>query len=168
MLQDRISHALLLVILDYDPETGVFRWKECINARAIKGNVAGCSASGGYRRVPIFGRTYHEHNLAWYYVTGEWPAHLVDHINGIRDDNRFSNLRAADYSKNNANRRRNRGKALPKGVFFDPRAVRNKYGARITHQGKVHSLGCYPDVDSAAKAYSDAAHRFFGEFARCD
>jgi hypothetical protein len=93
-------------LLDYDPETGRFIWrKDHPTAKHIKaGSVAGTKNGRGYWVIGVAGAKYVAHRLAWLYVTGEWPAHLVDHENGDRLDNRFANLREATDSQNNFNR----------------------------------------------------------------
>lgn len=86
-------------ILDYDPANGVFRW---ISGR-LSGSLAGTDQNQGYRHIAIAGRKHLAHRLAWLYIYDEWPAGNLDHINGIRNDNRISNLRIASPSQNAAN-----------------------------------------------------------------
>ena len=80
-------------LLDYDPATGVLRWKRNMTPRARAGKEAGVIQMGRYRRGGIRGRYYMSHRLAWLIVTGEWPTQEIDHINGACADNRWSNLR---------------------------------------------------------------------------
>lgn len=90
----------------YEPETGEFTWLDRppshfksyrgLNgwrSRCCPGQLAGGPDGLGYTRISIDGTTYKCHRLAWLYVHGEWPAHEIDHINGVRSDNRISNLR---------------------------------------------------------------------------
>lgn len=96
-------------ILDYDPETGVFTWKErpvshfsCNGAAKIfatryAGKEAGRTrhAKGYYksRMIKIGGREYLAHRLAWLLMTGDQPPKEIDHINRDATDNRWKNLR---------------------------------------------------------------------------
>lgn len=84
-------------LLSYDPETGWFTWRvtRSSNGRADAGSRAGALRSDGYRHVTVDQHKYKEHRLAWLYMTGKWPEADLDHKNNTRDDNRFSNLRAA-------------------------------------------------------------------------
>ena len=67
--------------------------------RKIKvGAIAGTLYPNCYRYVTINRKRYCEHRLAWLYVYGKWPEDMVDHINGIKDDNRIENLREATRS----------------------------------------------------------------------
>lgn len=59
----------------------------------------------GYLRVSIGRKRYKAHRVAWAIYYGEWPEDQIDHINGVRDDNRLSNLRAATNTENARNRR---------------------------------------------------------------
>ena len=59
---------------------------------------------GGYRKITIDGKVYSAARLAWFYKTGRWPDPEIDHINRIRDDNRWENLREATRADNLANR----------------------------------------------------------------
>ena len=96
------SRERLKEILNYDPETGVFtralnrrRWKE--------GQIMG-TESCGYVSINVDYVIYRAHRLAWMYMTGEDPQTGIDHVNGNRSDNRWSNLRLANQSQNGRNR----------------------------------------------------------------
>lgn len=95
--------------------------------------------------------------------TGEDPGDLhVDHIDGNIYNNRFSNLRLATYSQNQANSTCNRdGRSLPRGVY--KRGAR--YRAQIKYDGKLHCLGSYDTPEQAFDAWSQKAKELWGEFA---
>ena len=76
-------------VLDYDPDTGVFTRKVRTASSVKVGDVAGSLNGKGYIRIRVDGRLYFAHRLAWLYVHGEWPVDQVDHINGIKNDNRI-------------------------------------------------------------------------------
>ncbi|QOZ26170.1 HNH endonuclease [Bradyrhizobium sp. CCBAU 51753] len=95
-----LTQSDLRDVLDYDPDTGIFRWRVSPTNRVKAGAVAGWRHKEGYREIRIAGRNYLASRLAIFYVTGEWPAELIKYRNGVRDDDRFANLYQATYSEN--------------------------------------------------------------------
>lgn len=87
----------------------------------------------------------------------------VDHINHNKLDCRRENLRICTHSENMQNRKPKKSKRF-KGVQYYPK--NNKFGARITANGKTKFLGLFSKAEDAAKAYDAAALSLFGEFAR--
>lgn len=88
----------------------------------------------------------------------------VDHIDGDGLNCKRLNLRRATPSKNGANRGPNKNNASGyKGVSFDRWG--NRWRAAIKVNRKTIRLGTFPDAESAARAYDEAAKRHFGEFA---
>lgn len=169
-----LSAEFVRSVLTYDPETGFFRWRRRSdrpkrwNTR-YAGSVAG-QMSSGYRCIQLESTcgAYRACRLAWLYMTGEWPADQIDHINGVRWDDRWENLRAADNSQNNANRgaQRNNQSCGVRGVSFH--ALTGKWAARIKAKGVPYYLGLFPTVEEAAAAYAEAARRLHGEFSRTE
>lgn len=154
----------LRAVLDFDPLTGIFRWKASDRGRRITGEEAGAEMSIGYRIIGLDGQKYLAHRLAWYYVYNEWPPHQVDHINGVRDDNRIVNLRLATNAQNGKNTGlRSTNTSGYKGVSFSKR--RGLWIAKIVENYKSHVLGYFRTAEQAAEAYALAANRLHGEFA---
>ena len=92
--------------LRYDPETGQFTRLRHRYGRTTDGAKLGSpKAPGGYLRIGICDKLYLAHRLAYLYMTGEWPPEEVDHVNMVRGDNRWANLRAASRRMNLANRK---------------------------------------------------------------
>jgi hypothetical protein len=151
-------------LLDYDPETGVLRWKQHMTPRARMGKEAGVIQQGKYRRVGIYGRYYMAHRLAWLIVTGEWPTHEIDHINGQKADNRLCNLRPATPEQNKRNTRHRNNTGLP-GASYS--SVNGKFRAQIRVNGRRKFLGWFDNAEDAHAAYVAAARRYHGEFAKC-
>lgn len=156
--------------LAYDKRTGVLRWRSrrdvrpCWNERH-SGKVAGTITSQGYRRININGCLVIAHVLIWFYVTGEWPQHETDHVNGKRADNRWRNLRAATCHQNRWNSRKcRRNKSGFKGVHWS-KAMKS-WCAGICARGVSFHLGFFRTAQQAHAAYCDAATRLHGEFAR--
>lgn len=159
-----IELGALKVLLEYNPATGEFFWK--ITDRACKtGELAGSIYKNGYRYIQICGLDYRAGRLAWFYMTGEDPLDFIDHKDGVRDNNRFHNLRKATNSQNQANR----GAPINntsgfKGVTWQ--ASRGKWLARITVNNHSKNLGRYDNLPDAVRAYRAAAIAAWGEFAK--
>jgi hypothetical protein len=152
-------------VLDYDPETGLFVWRQRINNRAPQGSRAGHLNNQGYIYISLDGRKYAAHRLAWLYVYGTWPADLIDHIDLNRANNAIGNLREATHSTNKANRLApSNNTSGIKGVGFSK--AQRKWQASICRQYKQTHLGFFETKEEAAEAYRQAATRLFGEFAR--
>lgn len=98
-----MTQEKLMELLSYDPETGLFFNKVWRSSNATPGSVAGSVQNKGYIMIWIEGRRYMAHRLAWLYIHGEWPDKTLDHINGVKTDNRIANLRLADNSENKQN-----------------------------------------------------------------
>lgn len=149
-------------LVSYNPETGEMRWR--IDGRKRKaGTPAGGSLMKGYKRLKIDYQNYPHHRVAWLLMTGEWPPDQIDHINGVRTDNRWCNLRAANCSQNLANRTMKTKLGLPKGVQI---RKNGRFSAQAWLGGHRVCLGTYDTAAEAHSAYLSAARSHFGEFAR--
>ena len=142
--------------LSYDQETGLFVWIKPPRGTKI-GSVAGSADNYGYWCIGFNNKSYKAHRLAWFYVHGEFPDGQIDHINQIKSDNRISNLRVTDASKNCQNIRQPRidNKLKTKGVIRKS----GKFYAQIQVAGKKISLGYYSTLEAASIAYQDAKAR---------
>lgn len=131
---DELNWEDLVYRLHYDPDTGNFKWKNPTNIRIKPGDLAGNPHWKGYLVIGLHQKLYSAHRLAWFYMTGEWPNYEVDHINGIRDDNRWLNLRLATKNQNHYNERlRINNTTGEKGVTFHPQS--GKWRARTQKDG---------------------------------
>lgn len=159
-----LTQARLLEALHYDADSGIFTWKVS-SPRAKAGSEAGVLLKIGYRAITVDGQRHLAHRLAWFYVHGTWPTHMIDHINGNRADNRISNLRSATARQNTLNGPlRSTNTSGFKGVSWASR--RKKWTARITSDYRVYILGYFDTKEEAHAAYSEAAKDLHGEFAR--
>ncbi len=158
-----LTHARLLEVLTYDPETGVFYWRKMIGQRAVIGQVAGGKRPDGYIAIAIDGKTYKASRLAWLYMKGEFPPHLMDHEDRDRANNQWLNLRPATKRQNNANKKRQvNNKVGLKGVNWHKAS--NKYVAQISNHGKKEHLGLFTEPADAHAAYVRRAKEIHGEF----
>lgn len=149
--------------LDYDPVTGVFTWKLKCGCK-VPGTVCSHLSKAGYVRIGFRGRLYQAHRLAWLYMTGDWPPEQVDHIDGVRSNNAWSNLRAATNAENTRNSK------LPctnssgfKGVSWSKEV--GKWHAYVKKDGRRKHLGYFSEKDEAARVVCDARLALHGPFA---
>lgn len=152
-------------VLSYNPDTGIFVWRRKLNRSMRVGSRAGGLKPGGYRRIVIDKVGYAEHRLALLYVTGAWPAEQVDHRRGVRDDNRFAELRPASHGENMRNRKRQANNTSGfRGVCRYSHT--NRWRANIRLNGTRRFLGSFATPEAASQAYEAAATELFGEFKR--
>lgn len=155
--------STLRELLDYDPESGEFTWRVSEGKRIKVGDKSGCPNWRGDVRIKIRGRFYLAHRLAWLHVHGEWPPHEIDHINGVRTDNRIANLRQATHQQNSCNKRRfSNNTSGVKGVTWHRH--KQKWQAQIQSHGKNTYLGSFDRIEDAAEAYKRAAVTRHGAF----
>lgn len=136
--------------LAYDPETGKLTWKMLRNTLRV-GEEAKSLDVAGYVQVNIAGTVIKGHRLAWFLHYGAWPDGHIDHINGVRDDNRIANLRVVTNAINCQNKR----KALPKSKtgILGVVKVGERYQANIHFNRKKRYLGTYSTADEAHQVY---------------
>ena len=160
-----ITQRMLMQIVDYDPDTGVFLWK-VQKAHATKiGSIAGSADVRGYWRIHIDGKSYKAHRLAWLWVTGTFPTKQIDHVDGNKANNRWRNLRECTGSQNRANcGKPSTNTSGFKGVNFH--RGRQQWQARIMVRGRRVFLGWFDEAESARDAYQKAAVALCGDFAR--
>lgn len=96
-------------------------------------------------------------------IANAGSGQVIDHVNGIRLDNRRGNLRGCTQAENCRNTRRIRNSTGIRGVIKDSRD--NRYGASIRVNDKVYGLGRYATAEEAGRVYDSAARQLHGEFA---
>lgn len=147
-----LTQSLLKSLMAYDKDTGVFTWMVNRQGHAKAGSLAGTiSTSTGYLDLFIAGRRYGAHRVAWLYEHGKFPEGEIDHINGIRDDNRIENLRDVSTGVNRQNQRKAH-KGSRTGVL-GVRPNGRGFEASIQTDGKQITLGTYPTIAMAEAAY---------------
>lgn len=153
---DMLTHERLLEVLDYDPETGVLTWRVS-RGTARRGSAASHVGAEGYLRVRVDGRLYSGHRLVWLHVHGVWPDQ-IDHINGVRTDNRICNLREVTPAQNMQNKGQYRSnRSGCRGVSWHKKS--GKWVAQITVDGKKHHLGLRSSLEDAQQLYLEARRR---------
>ncbi|WP_165791764.1 HNH endonuclease [Thalassospira marina] len=160
-----LTQEHLKEVLQYDLSTGIFTWAHPTSRRISVGDIAGSIKTSGHRQIQIDRSRYAAHRLAFLWVLGRWPNKEVDHVNGVKDDNRWSNLREATRQQNMRNRPMSSANSSGfKGVYRDPSS--NKWVAAIGINKTPKYLGAYESKIDAAKAYDKAASDIFGEYAK--
>lgn len=176
MEADLPSIELLHKLLRYDPESGQLFWRPRdasmfsgganggIDAEASRWNArfadrpALICERGGYLRGKVMQKTLTAHRVIWAMQTGKWPKNEIDHINGVRGDNTWGNLREATSRENNWNRMNRANKTGFTGVRLDKRT--GKYFGRISYE-----VGPFDTPEKAATAYMEAKRIICGKFA---
>jgi hypothetical protein len=162
-----VSLHRLRQVLDYNPCTGVFKWKVTVGrggSGRLAGEEAGSLRSGkvDYVLIRVDGCRYYAHRLAWFYVYGRWPKRL-DHKDRRGQNNAIKNLREATVKQNLANR------CVQSNNRLGVKGVRlrrgGSYEARINLAGKQQVLGYFRTAEEAHTAYLAALKSQYGEFA---
>ena len=157
-----ITQEFLKSIFDY--KDGDLYWKNKTSSNVVVGKKAGGQRQDGYVRISMKGKDIYAHRLIWLWHYGFLPE-CLDHINGVRNDNRIENLRAATPSQNMMNRQKYKNNASGViGVRWKKSIKR--WVAFIGLQGKNKHIGCFENFDDAIAARKKAEKLYFGEFAR--
>lgn len=161
-----MDRSYLNECLRYDASTGALSWNE----RPVKhfhseryhkrwnalfaGKPAG-SSRYGYHMVSIDGKNHRAHRLIFIIMTGSEPKGVVDHINGVKSDNRWSNLRDTSRGKNMQNQKLySSNTSGASGVYW--RKERSKWLVKIQVKGKIVTVGSFADYDDAISARNSA------------
>lgn len=156
--------ALLRMLLSYNPTTGLLVWQAA--RRGIKcGDLAGGGInSNGYLRVCVGGRLYYAHRVAWALANGQWPSGVIDHINGVKTDNRLINLRDVSRGHNQHNQRRPQQTKGRTSAFLGVSriATSGKWRAAIKVCGRTQFIGNFDVESEAHAAYLNAKRQLHG------
>ena len=146
MAKADLSADRLRSILNYDHDTGLFTKR----GRAVGFLVP----PKNYMRVLVDGRQWLAHRLAWLYVHGQWPSGQIDHVNGIKTDNRIANLRDVPAYVNMQNMRRPMSHNRSSGVLGVTWAKNEKkWKAQISIKGVTRHLGYADSIEDAQDIY---------------
>ena len=118
---ETLTQADLKQLLDYDPLTGQLTWlrrslgmfkegkdqkRACNswNTQFVGKPALAIKRKDGYLHGLIHCKPYLAHRVIVCWMTGYWPPEEVDHVNGVRDDNRWANVNPVMRSENNRNK----------------------------------------------------------------
>jgi hypothetical protein len=151
-------------LLEYDPESGLLRWKIDRGGGIKAGDIAG-SKSDSCVFVSIHDKPMRIHRVIWFIVTGKWPKECIDHIDRNPFNNKWNNLREATKAENNRN-----SKFKPNNTTGHTGIrIRKNYGAyeaRIMANGQEIHLGSFKTLEKALETRRKAEIKYHGEFAR--
>jgi hypothetical protein len=161
-----ISQVQLREVLDYNPDTGIFRWKIKSSKSLSIGETAGCTRADGYVTIQYNAIPYLAHRLAWVYTHGELPStSIIDHVDGNPSNNKLNNIRVCAPTQNQQNRRVNSNSISGfKGVSWVEE--RQKWKARTWLKRKYYFLGYFDTKEDAIKAHQSFCITYHGEFYR--
>ncbi len=147
-----ITAELVQLLLDYDANTGILRWR-ISRGRSKSGAIAGSVKKNGYIGISINATTLLAHRAIWLYVHGTWPKYQIDHINGNKCDNRISNLRDVLPAINSQNltKPHKDSKSGILGVCWKSRDKR--WIAEINIDKRSHHIGMFRTAQEARDAY---------------
>jgi len=157
----------------YEPETGRLFWAEerpvedfsTVHGWRIwsgkhAGNEITCKHNGGYLKLGVttkkgVRKEYLAHRVIWLLTTGAWPDNEIDHINGLRADNRIANLRAVTCDENAKNAKRRNDNLS--GVVGVQRCKKSKkWVVRIKAENRNLYVGSYTLKSDAIAARKEA------------
>lgn len=154
-----LTREELIRRIDYNPVTGHFTTKKFSKyCNKDYGERAGCiHKTKGYRYICIAGKTYREQRLAFLFMTGSWPEGQVDHVNRIKDDNRWCNLRDVSPSVNCQNRGKFANNTSGyRGVTWNK--LCSKWQVLCRKENKPYYLGLFDKLEEAAAISENFYH----------
>lgn len=152
MTNPTLTAERLREVLHYSPGSGEFHWLRAKGTRAKAGDLAGyLQKPRNYRIIQIDKTNHYAHRLAWLYVHGVWPVQ-VDHVNGIKDDNRLDNLRESTQGENLQNLIR-ACSGNQSGFLGVSTLEAGAFGASICVDGKKRWLGTFATPEDAHAVY---------------
>lgn len=159
MTTHTITKDFVLDMLDYVPASGLLLQKKK-RPKVKVGSIAGAVTPYGYRYIQLSGNKYAAHRLVWLIETGHFPEKHLDHIDGNKLNNCFTNLREVTVKQNSENKIAQKNNKLGvRGVSFNKRL--GKYIAQIQHNGKNNYIGVFDTIEKARDAYVEWTKRLF-------
>ena len=158
-----LTQEIARELIDLDKESGIMTWRirgykwfkskaDCMtwNKKHAGKRALNNSDNEGYLIGSVLGKQYKSHRLIWFMETGQFPEQ-IDHINGVRCDNGWSNLRNVSDQENKKNIKTPKTNTSGRiGVCWDGRT--NKWYARIAKK----YIGTFDTFDEACEARAEA------------
>ena len=152
----------------YFRSSGRLTWKNTKGGRSVLGAKIGYPDINGYLTMRFDGVLYCVHRVIWKHVTGEDPGEFeIDHINGVKEDNRWVNLRLATHARNNQNTKIQKNNSSGyKGVAWhgQRKAWRAYVSVGPRGNSKQIHLGLHSTPEAAAKAVRKYREQLHGKF----
>lgn len=154
-----LSIEYLKSLVSYDPETGLIHALVRLSQRRVAGALMGGSDGHGYVTLSVRGHKIRAHRLAFAFMAGRWPSE-IDHVNGVRSDNRWRNLREVvrEVNMQNIQRAQSNNRSGLLGVTRSG----SKFMASI-YAGKKHYLGTFDTPEKAHESYIEAKRKLHPE-----
>lgn len=169
-----LNQDIVRELLDYDSETGLLTWKErdikwfkdtvkksakhaCNqwnSKNAGKEALRNISKSTGHKCGAIFYKLYKAHRIIWLWVTGKWPKEQIDHLNRIRHDNRWNNLREVTNQENQKNKNPQKNNSSGRNGVY--KLANGDYQVSIGVNGKSIYVGYAHSFEEAVKLREEA------------
>lgn len=149
----KLTYERANALLNYCQDTGIFTRKISLSNSVKVGDIAGYVNGKGYIYLNVDGKSYLAHRIAWLITFKHWPDKTIDHINGVKTDNRLSNLRSVSAAVNNQNRRLAQSNNSSKILGVSWMSKTKKWRAQIQIDKKVKYLGLYINKYDAQQAY---------------
>jgi hypothetical protein len=163
MIKNKITLSEISESIGYCPKTGIFKWKKPTSNSISVGRLAGTKNNNGYVRLRFKKKYYSCHHLAWLFSSGNFPDSQIDHINGVRCDNRILNLRLCSPTENQFNRGAQKNNKLGhKNIFFLKK--KNRFCVRIYKHKKLQYVRSFKTLNDAIMARNKKAKELCGEF----
>lgn len=140
-------------LLNYNPDTGIFTRLTAPTNKVKIGDVSGSINKKGYIEIKVDYKKYLAHRLAHLYMTGNFPKNQIDHIDGIKNNNAWTNLRDVTPAENSQNRRtaKKNNKSGLLGVYTNSNC--STYRSQIWINGVCKQLGSFKTKEQAHAAY---------------
>ena len=158
-----ITQEFLKKQIHYEPETGLFTRIGYFDSGGNfkhRNNLLTKTSAEGYLIISIGGKRYKSHRLVFLYMDGVFPDDEteIDHADGNRSNNRYSNLILSNRKDNAKNKKKySSNTSGVSGVTLHGCGL---WRARINVDGKRVSLGLFENFDDAVKARKDAEIKY--------